>query len=333
MGRVQIKTIAPEIIDGKDDLRITAPLPDATILIDGDFISTHILRKYSYWSFDSDLLTASTEFSEFLNYFQTYARVRQEDFYRLWQAMRADYNPIENYNQIEVTETENHQHRHEDRDIDSKYNQTETVSTTHAQTQTVTTRINQVQTVHTKQDRDYNYDEIQHPKKTVTENPGTTMTHAATSYDSAEPTTTSTDTAGGETTNTEEYDGNDFLYQNRENDVITSYGFPEGSTAEGDTVKTAYTGDPDKVETTHSGQPDHTDDNTETYYTGEADKVTLTRKGNIGVTTSQQMIDSEIALRLRGIVEEYIDIIIESFCYLALTYESGGDEEIEYYFI
>jgi hypothetical protein len=190
-----------------------------------------------------------------------------------------------------------------------------------------------VQTVHTKQDRDYNYDEIKHTKKTMTENPGTTITHTAASYDSAETTTTSTDKADGKTTNTEEYDGNDFLYQNRENDVITSYGFPEGSTAEGDTVKTAYTGDPDKVETTHSGQPDHTDDNTETYYTGEADKVTLTRKGNIGVTTSQQMIDSEIALRLRGIVEEYIDIIIESFCYLALTYESGGDEEIEYYFI
>lgn len=256
------------------------------------------------------------------NFSAIYRANLKRRYTELLESMTYDYNPIWNVDGTEVTETKNNQRKHEDKDIDSAYNQTETVSTTHAQTQTVTTRNNQVQTVNTTQDRNYNYDEIQRPKKTEDESPGTTMTHAVTPYDSTETTTTSTDTAGGKTTKTESYDGNEFLYKNRENDVTTSYSLQQGATADGDTVKTSYSGEPDTVETRHSGQPDHTDDNTETYYTGEADKVTLTRQGNIGVTSTQSLIKQEREIVDFDIVEKFLHEVAD---FLTLnTYDTSS---------
>lgn len=305
-------------------LNYVQPVVMATIFDDVDIfnelfdITTADLYTLFLYEYGERLCALPFTSADESSHFGTYAintKARFSAIYRanlkrrytdLLESMTYDYNPIWNVDGTEVTETKHNQRRHEDRDIDSKYNQTETVKTTHAQTQTVTTRNNQVQTVHTEQDRDYNYDEIKRPKKTDTETPGTTITHAVTPYDSTETTTTSTDKAGGKTTKTEDYDGNEFLYQNRDNDITTSYGFPEGSTAEGDTVKTAYSGDPDKVETTHSGQPDHTDDNTETYYTGEADKITLTRQGNIGVTSTQKLIREQREIVDFDIVEKFL---------------------------
>jgi hypothetical protein len=170
----------------------------ATIFNDVDIfnelfdITTADLYALFLYEYGERLLSVPFTSADEANRFGTYAANTKTRFgavYRanlkrryteLLESMTYDYNPIWNVDGTEVTETENKQHRHEDRDIDSKYNQTETVSTTHAQTQTVTTRNNQVQTVHTEQDRDYNYDEIQRPKKTETENPGTTITHAVT---------------------------------------------------------------------------------------------------------------------------------------------------------
>lgn len=312
MGRVQIKTIAPEIIEGKDDLRITAPLPDATILIDGDFISTHILRKFSYWSFDSDLLTASTEFSEFLNYYQTYARVRQEDFYRLWQAMGADYNPIENYNQIEVTK---HGEIIASGTITAETDGTNSGSDSNVQSGNIEYQTPKVTT------------SVQNPEiKTKTKNGKTVSTQERSTYDSTdfnnvekltnEQQTEDETTVPEHTVTTDvTHDGNDRTTFNNVTNARTT----------GNTIHN------DSTTTTEYNTVTRTIDETNSFNTYSENK--LTRSGNIGVTTSQQMIESEIALRLKGIVEEYIDIIIESFCYLVLTYESGGDKEYEYYFI
>lgn len=312
MGRVQIKTIAPEIIEGKDDLRITAPLPDATILIDGDFISTHILRKFSYWSFDSDLLTASTEFSEFLNYYQTYARVRQEDFYRLWQAMRADYNPIENYNQIEVTK---HGEIIASGTVTAETDGTNSGSDSNVQSGNIEYQTPKVTT------------SVQNPEiKTKTKNGKTVSTQERSTYDSTdfndvekltnEQQTEDETTVPEHTVTTDvTHDGNDRTTFNNVTNARTT----------GNTIHN------ESETTTEYNTVNKTVDTANNFNTYSENK--LTRSGNIGVTTSQQMIESEIALRLRGIVEEYIDIIIESFCYLVLTYESGGDEEYEYYFI
>lgn len=312
LSRVQIKTIAPEIIEGKDDLRITAPLPDATILIDGDFVSTHILRKFSYWSFDSDLLTASTEFSEFLNYFQTYARVRQEDFYRLWQALRAEYNPIENYNQIEVIK---HGEIIASGTVSAETDGTNSGSDSNVQSGNIEYQTPKVTT------------SVKNPEITTkTKNGKTVSTQERTTYDSTdfnnvekltnEQQTDDETTIPEYTVTTEvEHTANDKTTFNNVTNARTT----------GNTIHN------DSTTTTEYNTVNKTVDTANNFNTYSENK--LTRSGNIGVTTSQQMIESEIALRLRGIVEEFIDIIIESFCYLVLTYESGGDKEIEYYFI
>lgn len=297
-------------------------------------VTTADLYTLFIYEYGERLMAAPITTADETNRFGTYAITVKANFSAIYRAnlkrrymellesMAYEYNPIWNVDGTEVTETKNNQRKHEDKDIDSTYNQTETVSTTHAQTQTVTTRNNQQQTVHTEQDRDYNYDEIKRPKKTDTETPSTTITHAVTPYDSTETTTTSTDTAGGSTTKTEDYDGNEFLYKNRESSVTTSYNMAEGSTAEGDTVKTEYSGQPDTVATSHSGQPDHTDDDTETYYTGEADNVTLTRQGNIGVTSTQKLIREQREVVDFDIVEKFLHEVAD---FLTLnTYDTSS---------
>lgn len=312
MSRVQIKTIAPEIIDGRDDLRITAPLPDATILIDGDFVSTHILRKFSYWSFDSDLLTASTEFSEFLNYFQTYARVRQEDFYRLWQALRAEYNPIENYNQIEIIK---HGEIIASGTVSAEINGTNNGNDSNVQSGNIEYLTPKTTTtVHTP--------EI----TTTTKNGKTIATQERTTYDSTEFNDVE------KLTNEQEDDSSTTIPENTVTTDVTHDA--NDKTIFNDVTNERTTGSSihnESSTTTEYNTVNKTVDTANNFNTYSENK--LTRSGNIGVTTSQQMIESEITLRLRGIVEEFIDIIIESFCYLVLTYENGGDKEYEYYFV
>lgn len=49
----------------------------------------------------------------------------------------------------------------------------------------------------------------------------------------------------------------------------------------------------------------------------EAEEHYLKRSGNIGVTTSQQMIQSEIELRKQNLIYEFIDRFVKRYCYYA----------------
>ena len=313
MSRVHIKTIAPEIIKGRDDLRITAPLPDATILIDGDFISTHILRKFSYWSFDSDLLTASTEFSEFLNYFQTYARVRQEDFYRLWQALTAEYNPIENYNQIEIIK---HGEIIASGTVSAETDGTNSGSDSNVQTGNIEYKTPKITT-------DVKTPEI----KTKTKNGKTVSTQERSTYDS-------TDFNNVEKlTNEQQTDDEVTVPEHTVTTTVTHDA--DDKTTFNDVTNTRTIGNKIHNETSTTTEYDTVTkliaDTNQSFNTYSENK--LDRHGNIGVTSNQNMISQEWELRLKNVAETFIDIIIESFCYLVLTYDSGGDREIEYYFV
>ena len=313
MSRVQIKTIAPEIINGRDDLRITAPLPDATILIDGEFVSTHILRKFSYWSFDSDLLTASTEFSEFLNYFQTYARVRQEDFYRLWQALKAEYNPIENYNQIEIVK---HGEIIASGTVTAETDGTNNGSDSNVQSGNIEYQTPKTTTsVHTPQ------------IVTTTKNGKTVSTQERTTYDSADfnnvEKLTNEQETGDTTTIPEHTVTTDVTHES--NDKTTFNNVTNARTT-GNTIHNES-----ETTTNYNTVNKTVADTAQNFNTYSENK--LDRHGNIGVTSNQQMITQEWELRLKNVAETFIDIIIESFCYLVLTYDSGGDREIEYYFV
>lgn len=67
----------------------------------------------------------------------------------------------------------------------------------------------------------------------------------------------------------------------------------------------------ERISTTENGT--RTDTNTINSYTN---KVTEIKAGNMGVTTSQQMITEEIELRLKNIYDMYIDNFVKNVCYM-----------------
>lgn len=67
----------------------------------------------------------------------------------------------------------------------------------------------------------------------------------------------------------------------------------------------------ERISTTENGT--RTDTNTINSYTN---KVTEIKAGNMGVTTSQQMITEEIDLRLKNIYDMYIDNFVKNVCYM-----------------
>lgn len=67
----------------------------------------------------------------------------------------------------------------------------------------------------------------------------------------------------------------------------------------------------ERISTTENGT--RTDTNTTNSYTN---KVTEIKAGNMGVTTSQQMITEEINLRLKNIYDMYIDNFVKNVCYM-----------------
>lgn len=67
----------------------------------------------------------------------------------------------------------------------------------------------------------------------------------------------------------------------------------------------------ERISTTENGT--RTDTNTINSYTN---KVTEIKAGNMGVTTSQQMITEEINLRLKNIYDMYIDNFVKNVCYM-----------------
>lgn len=64
----------------------------------------------------------------------------------------------------------------------------------------------------------------------------------------------------------------------------------------------------------HTTQSSITMDNT-TYFADETEGTINKKSGNIGVTTTQQMIESEIELRMKNITEMFIDEYVRQYCY------------------
>lgn len=218
---------------------------------------------------------------------------------KLLETMFYEYNPIWNVDGTETTDTTHNQSQTVTTDIETIRRQVETVTTDRNQTETVTTRNNQEIEHHIEKDRDYNYTEIDEPKKTTTEKPGTTITHNVTPYDSTDQTAASSDTASGTTTTEEEYNRNKFEYHNEDYTDTTAYKLTQGATDNGDTVRTEYSGDGDTVTTAYSlpagtTKGDTVHNSVTTEYEGETpDNITTTRQGNIGVTSTQSLIQQE----------------------------------------
>lgn len=194
--------------------------------------------------------------------------------------LNLEYDPIENYNMREETEFIKNQTFNRTNDTLIKNNQKTTVDSQN------TKKNNQQQEMNVTADAEDNFDETNYGRTLTRGGKDTsTTTHKINPYDNAgdlNATEDHTETSPG-STDTE--GGTDTTKHGTNQTTTVSYTTPEG--VEGDTDNTTIT-------TTYEGEPDTTNITVKEYYTGdEPDKNILTRSGNIGVTTSQMMIQSE----------------------------------------
>lgn len=177
---------------------------------------------------------------------------------KLWATLSLDYNPIENYRMTETEQNENTQTR----TPDITENETKTPNVTETRNKTTTPGVTETET------------QTRTPElsKSMATNGYQTETDSKTyGFNSADPVGSGKDTETETGTRTETESGTD---------TVSREVSKTGNDAELETVETSGT------ETTARTQ-------TGTETTSGNGNRTLTRSGNIGVTTSQQMIQSE----------------------------------------
>lgn len=220
--------------------------------------------------------------SDFLSTLQRYWDIRKSEYEKIKTAIIAEYNPINNYSMEEThTGTDT---------VENKHSGTDTTSDVHTGTDTLAKTGN-----------------VENAK-------GTTQTNTA-------GVTTLTTNGAAEITSVNQvsaYDSNDFTNHDKN---VTSSGenTQEVKNSGKDTI--AYTGKDTTTNnltdtTTYNNTIEsninygHNIDNTTTYDT------LLKRVGNIGVTTSQQMIESEYILRLKhSLIELFLTEFIRNYCF------------------
>ena len=215
---------------------------------------------------------------------------------KLWSTLSLEYNPIENYSMVEVM-------TNDQKVIQFGRTETRTDNLTHAKTGTETEAPNTTETRTDNLTHGKTGTETEAPNTTETQTPNLTNTKSESRYgfnsDTAVPVSTVGETSTGTNTvtktgteqktyNTQEIDtGTQTTAMSGTNQ--TTYNTQETETG---TQTTAMSG---TNQTTYNTQ--ETDTGTQGNVSGGSDTETrnyrLTRSGNIGVTTSQQMLESE----------------------------------------
>lgn len=220
--------------------------------------------------------------SDFLSTLQRYWDIRKSEYEKIKTAITAEYNPINNYS------------------MEEKHTGTDTTASKNSGTDITTD-------THTGMDTLAKTGNVENAK-------GTTQTNTA-------GITSKTTNAAAEITSVNQvsaYDSNDFVNHDK-NTTATPETTQTVANSGADTI--AYSG---KDTTTNNLTDTTTYNNTLTSnikYGHNVDNTTtydtlLTRVGNIGVTTSQQMIESEYILRLKhSLIELFLTEFIRNYCF------------------
>ena len=220
--------------------------------------------------------------SDFLSTLQRYWDIRKNEYEKIKNAIIAEYNPINNYSMEET-------HTGTDTTA-SKNSGTDITTDTHTGTDTLA--------------KTGNVENAKGTTQTNTAGIATTTTNKA-----AEITSVNQVSA---------YDSNDFTNHDKNTtstpettQTITNSGADSITYGGKDTTTNNLTDTTTYNNTMESNiKYGHNVDNTTTYDT------ILTRVGNIGVTTSQQMIESEYILRLkRSLIELFLTEFIRNYCF------------------
>lgn len=265
---------------GEKLLETSLTFDDTTVFASGNdlcmFLGDYTMSTYV---FNQGSISPS---SDFITTLTKYWDIRKAEYEKIKNAIIAEYNPINNYSMEE---------KHTGTDTTaSKNSGTDITTDTHTGTDTLAKTGN-----------------VENAK-------GTTQTNTA-------GITATTTNAAAEITSVNQvsaYDSNDFANHDK-NTTSTPETTQTVANSGADTI--AYSGkdtvtnnltDTTTYNTTleSSIKHGHNIDNTTTYNT------LLTRVGNIGVTTSQQMIESEYILRLKhSLIELFLTEFIRNYCF------------------
>lgn len=282
-GKKTLLTIGEmQVEDGLSStlLEINLTFSDNSIFATGNdlcmFFGDYTMSTYVY---NQGSISPSSDFKATL---QRYWDMRKPEYEKIKNAIIAEYNPINNYSMKET------------------HTGTDTVANKHSGTDTTTD-------THTGKDTLAKTGNVENAK-------GTTQTNTA-----GIATTTTNGAAEITSVNlVSAYDNNDFTNHDK-NTTTSGENTQEVKNSGKDTI--AYTGKDTTTNnltdtTTYNNTVEsnikygHNIDNTTTYDT------LLTRVGNIGVTTSQQMIESEYILRLKhSLIELFLTEFIRNYCF------------------
>ena len=242
MNNEKLNVILREMFVAEYDLKISAYDVDENenVLFSGAPLYEYFIMKYGDYDYSYSGLFGAIE--SFRISFETFKTRNQNNLNRQYQALIAEYNPIENYSMTESgtdtktgTDTET---KSGSRDLTQ--NGTRTLANNDGQTTT----------------------------GNLTDSASETETHNIFGFDSANAVPADSSIRANSTTTT---------FSNTQTETFTNYGTTE----------------------TFTDYENETEYNTETAHE-------MTRAGNIGVTTSQQMIQSELEIRVHDIACEFL---------------------------
>lgn len=221
-------------------------------------IDFNLLQKFSSYIYCYEEVEPVSAFLNFTACFLGYLDTHKEAYARMWTALNAEYNPLENYNGDTTLTVE------------------ETGKETNKNTKAG------------KVTSDNTVTGTKSSELSITGTKTSTMQETPTSGSYTDTETRQVSAEGGSTFNNENKVTKEFAKRGETNtDSFSDY--KETTT---DSANSFH----DKTETSYSN--DYADTN-EKSFTNRKTTTTEVKHGNLGLTTSQQMIESELSLRLK----------------------------------
>ena len=291
---------------------VTLTLSNSQTFITGDDLADY-LSEYTRQMFLSS--AENNPAADFVAVLQNYWKIRQPDYSKMSEAVNKSYNPIENYKMSENGIDGKKVGDTEDKNVRSgKSTTTETPSGSSTITTAKTGGTTVVETPEGKEKITTTPSGSFAETETEAGGKKTTATESRTTFDNTENYKPAIQTVTDEVPNSGNEKKTDHTFTNYKTEEETSY--TQRKTTTDTTYKTgtqeteteSFTGRKTETETEYTALTDTRTISPDNTLSGsvtagsvtnahEVDEHHFERSGNIGVTTSQQMIESEIALR------------------------------------
>lgn len=281
----KVFTKIDDIISALGNGNSLAVTVDNTTIIAGFQVLNQLTYRYSEWSFLQHPL--SNSLTAFMAQYTAYTADMGNNFLRMYQALIADYNPIENYSMTEDSI---------DGSVISEKTKKDVTDNLHGSKQSDST---------TTQGGTENHSIGAHTD---------TTDHYTNAFDSG---ISDTGTHSSRDSTSVGAHSDTITFTNRTTEAAYDNDASGTSTADGDSTSLSgmsAIGQAHDVTESTEGYANDIDlgDMGDGYSTADIHK--LTRSGNIGVTTSQQMIESELKLRLANLTDMWVDGFIKKYC-------------------